>query len=56
MALSIEEYLLHILDEAEFLEREVSLLDEHSFWRNEDVSVHLSVSIEVIGEAVKADS
>ena len=53
MALSIEEYLLHILDEAEFLEREVSLLDEHSFWRNEAAKRAFVRSIEVIGEAVK---
>ena len=53
MALSINEYLLHILDEAAFLELEVSKLDEESFWSNETVKRAFVRSIEVIGEAVK---
>lgn len=53
MALSIEEYLRHILDEAEFLKHEVSKLDERSFWNDETAKRAFVRSIEVIGEAVK---
>ncbi len=35
MALSIEEYLRHILDEAEFLAAKTLTLDEHLFLNDE---------------------
>ncbi len=53
MALSIEEYLRHILDEADFLERQVASLDHDSFWNDESAKRAFVRSIEVIGEAVK---
>lgn len=53
MALSIDEYLYHILDEAKFLEIEAAKLDLESFWNNELVKRAFVRSIEVIGEAVK---
>lgn len=53
MALSIEEYLLHVLEEAEFLAREGHGLDRETFWTNELLKRAFVRSIEVIGEAVK---
>jgi uncharacterized protein with HEPN domain len=53
MALSIEEYLRHILDETDFLEAQVSLHDRESFWNDESAKRAFVRSIEVIGEAVK---
>ncbi len=53
MALSIEEYLRHILDEADFLESQVASLDKDSFWNDEAAKRAFVRSIEVIGEAVK---
>lgn len=53
MALSIEEYLRHILDEADFLRDQVASLDKNSFWNDESAKRAFVRSIEVIGEAVK---
>ena len=53
MVLSIDEYLRHILDETDFLEDQVALLDHDSFWNNESAKRAFVRSIEVIGEAVK---
>lgn len=53
MALSIEEYLRHILDEADFLRDQVASLDKNSFWHDESAKRAFVRSIEVIGEAVK---
>ncbi len=53
MALSIDEYLHHILDEADFLERQVDSLNHDSFWTDESAKRAFVRSIEVIGEAVK---
>ena len=53
MALSIEEYLRHILDEADFIEQQVDSLDHDSFWTDESAKRAFVRSIEVIGEAVK---
>lgn len=53
MALSIDEYLRHILDEADFLEIQVALFDYRSFLNNESAKRAFARSIEVIGEAVK---
>lgn len=53
MALSIDEYLLHILDEARFLEIEAGKLDLPTFWENELAKRAFVRSVEVIGEAVK---
>ncbi len=53
MALSIEEYLMHILDEADFLESEVGLLSYDSFCKDESAKRAFVRSIEVIGKAVK---
>ena len=43
----------HILDEADFLESRVALLDKDSFWNDEAAKRAFVRSIEVIGEAVK---
>ena len=53
MALSIEDYLRHILDEAKFLENELAELDLDSFISNESAKRAFVRSIEIIGEAVK---
>jgi uncharacterized protein with HEPN domain len=53
MALSIEEYLLHILDEADFLEREIEGLTYDAFITDEVKKRAFVRSIEIIGEAVK---
>ncbi len=53
MALSIEEYLRHILDEADFLSTQIKSLDHDSFWKDESAKRAFVRSIEVIGEAVK---
>ena len=53
IALSIEEYLRHILDEADFLESQVALFDYDSFLNNESAKRAFARSSEVIGEAVK---
>ena len=53
MALSIDEYLLHILDEADFLARASQGLDRETFWSDELAKRAFVRSIEVIGEAVK---
>lgn len=53
MALSIDDYLRHILDEAQFLEGELEGLDEDSFLSNETAKRAFVRSLEIIGEAVK---
>lgn len=53
MALSIDEYLRHILDEADFLAAEVENIDRTAFWNDERAKRAFVRSIEVIGEAVK---
>jgi uncharacterized protein with HEPN domain len=53
MALSIKDYLLHIIEEADFLGRESSSLERATFWTNELAKRAFVRSIEVIGEAVK---
>lgn len=53
MALSIDEYLLHILDEARFLETESARLGLATFWEDELAKRAFVRSLEVIGEAVK---
>ena len=53
MVLSIDEYLRHILDEADFLESQVASLDYNSFLNDESAKRAFARSIEVIGEAVK---
>ncbi len=53
MALSIDEYLKHILDEAEFLSDQVASLDFDSFFNDESAKRAFVRSIEIIGEAVK---
>lgn len=53
MALSIEEYLRHILDEAEFLERAANGLTLERFLDDEIIKRAFVRSVEVIGEAVK---
>ena len=53
MALWIDDYLRHILDEADFLESQVALIDYVSFLDDESAKRAFARSIEVIGEAVK---
>jgi len=53
MALSIEEYLRHILDEAEFLSAKTLTLDETAFLNDETAKRAFVRSLEVVGEAVK---
>jgi len=53
MALSIEEYLKHILDEADFLAATALTLDEHSFLQDEMAKRAFVRSLEIVGEAVK---
>lgn len=53
MALSIEEYLRHILDETRFISAKVTELDENSFLNDETAKRAFVRSLEVIGEAVK---
>lgn len=53
MALSIDEYLRHILDEADFLKSQIALLNYYSFLNDETAKRAFARSIEVIGEAVK---
>ena len=53
MALSIEEYLQHVLDEAEFLAAKTVGLDENSFLHDEMAKRAFVRSLEVVGEAVK---
>ncbi len=53
MTLSIDDYLRHILDEAEFLRSQVTELSEDAFSRDEVAKRAFVRSIEVIGEAVK---
>ena len=53
MALSIEEYLQHILDEAAFLAAGALTLDENSFLNDETAKRSFVRSLEVVGEAVK---
>jgi uncharacterized protein with HEPN domain len=53
MALSIEEFLRHILEETEFLARETAILDEDRFSEDDACKRAFVRSIEVIGEAVK---
>ena len=53
MALSIEEYLRHILDETEFLSAGTATLDEAAFLLDETSKCAFVRSLEVIGEAVK---
>ncbi len=53
MALSIDEYLRHILDEADFLQTELRSMDLGSFLSDESAKRAFVRSIEIIGEAVK---
>lgn len=53
MALLIEEYLRHTLDEAEFLKGQSAALEETDFLNDESAKRAFVRSIEVIGEAVK---
>jgi uncharacterized protein with HEPN domain len=53
MALSIDEYLKHILDEATFLSGQLASLDEEKFLNDEVAKRAFVRSLEVIGEAVK---
>ena len=53
MAISAEEYLKHILDEADFLKTELRSLDLESFLYNESAKRAFVRSLEIIGEAVK---
>ncbi len=53
MVLSIKEYLQHILDEADFLESRISVLDEATFLNDETAKRAFVRSLEIIGEAVK---
>ena len=53
MALSIDEYLKHILDEANFLRVELASLDEAKFLNDESAKQAFVRSLEIIGEAVK---
>jgi uncharacterized protein with HEPN domain len=53
MALSIDEYLKHILDEAKFLSAQLASLDEEKFLNDESAKRAFVRSLEVIGEAVK---
>ena len=51
MALSIEDYLRHIIDEVEFLRTVSTGHDRQTFW-NDEIAKR-AFGIEVIGEAVK---
>lgn len=53
MALSIDEYLRHILDEAEFIERAADGLTREQFLDDETLKRAFVRSVEIIGEAVK---
>lgn len=53
MALSIEDYLRHILDEGTFLADQTARFDEDSFLADESAKRAWVRSLEVIGEAVK---
>jgi len=53
MAISIEEYLRHILDEADFLAAKTLTLDEDLFLHDETAKRAFVRSLEVVGEAVK---
>jgi uncharacterized protein with HEPN domain len=53
MKWSAREYLLHIRDEAEFLQRTSAGLDRESLLRDEILKRAVVRSIEIIGEAVK---
>ena len=53
MALSTDEYLRHILDEAQFLENELVDLSLEDFLENESAKRAFVRSIGIIGEAVK---
>ena len=53
MALSIKEFLRHILDEAAFLSRQLESLDRDKFLSDELAKRAFVRSLEVIGEAVK---
>jgi uncharacterized protein with HEPN domain len=52
MPRSATEYLQHILDEADYLERNVSDVTKSQFLRDETLKPSFVRSIEVIGEAV----
>lgn len=53
MALSIKEYLQHILDETAFLESQAARLNEADFLKDESAKRAFVRSLEIIGEAVK---
>lgn len=53
MALSIDDYLRHIIDEAEFLRNEVEAIDKAAFLKSDLLKRAFVRSIEIIGEAVK---
>jgi uncharacterized protein with HEPN domain len=53
MSLSPLEYLLHVLDEADFLAEQVPRLTHEQFLQDETAKRAFVRSIEIIGEAVK---
>ena len=53
MPLSSREYLLHILDETEYLISEKKRLNKDQFFRDETIKRAFVRSIEIIGEASK---
>lgn len=53
MSKSPTEYLKHILDEIDFLEREIQGYTEDQFMRDELKQRAFARSLEIIGEAVK---
>jgi len=53
MSLSPLEYLRHVLDEADYLARQVSRLTREQFLQDETAKRAFARSMEIIGEAVK---
>jgi uncharacterized protein with HEPN domain len=53
MALSIREYLCHVLDEANFIESQTLELELSDFLSDESAKRAFVRSIEIIGKAVK---
>lgn len=53
MSKSPVEYLRHVLDEIAYLEREVAVIGEERFMRDETLQRASARSLEIIGEAVK---
>jgi uncharacterized protein with HEPN domain len=53
MLLAVREYLQHILDEVDYLDRNSKELTRNDFLANETLQRAFVRSIEIIGEAVK---